>query len=235
MKMSRRLPLIIVGMLICFGCAGTGSNLQDNILPPKEGGGQKLSEGIKSFEEGNYEDSLKLLQEALAKELPNKGDEVEAHKYLAFIYCVSDREKECTNEFKKILELDPNFELQAAEAGHPLWGPVYGTVKGTKATPATISSISPPKEEVPPSILVSKEAQAAEPTSALVPSPKILVVLKTSNMRAEADGKSKIIRILKKGERVEYLGKSKSGNWFNCKLTSGMTGWIFKDLVQEAK
>ncbi len=132
MKMSRRLPLIIVGMLICFGCAGTGSNLQDNILPPKEGGGQKLSEGIKSFEEGNYEDSLKLLQEALAKELPNKGDEVEAHEYFAFIYCVSDREKECTNEFKKILELDPNFELQAAEAGHHSGAQYTALLKGLR-------------------------------------------------------------------------------------------------------
>lgn len=235
MKVSQICLLIVVGMLICFGCAGTGSNLVENAPPPHEGE-QKLSAGIKSYEEGNYKDSIKLLQEALAKGLPDKEGQVEAHKYLAFIHCVSGRKKECTDEFKKALELDPKFELQAAEAGHPLWGPVYSSVKGTKATSAAISAKSPTKEAAArPSNLVPKEAQGAELSSTPGPSPKILVVVKTSNMRAKADGKSKIIHILKKGEKVEYLGKSESGDWYNCKLPSGLTGWVFKDLVQEAK
>jgi uncharacterized protein YgiM (DUF1202 family) len=62
-----------------------------------------------------------------------------------------------------------------------------------------------------------------------------LIVLKTSNLRENADGKSKIIRILKKGEKVEYLGQSKAGDWIHCKLPSGMKGWIFKNLVQETQ
>lgn len=135
MKVSRIWLWIVAGMLICFGCASMDSNLPKTFSPPSEGE-QKLSAGIKSYEEGKYKDSAKLLQEALTKGLPDKADQVKAHKYLAFIYCVSGRNKECTNEFKKALELDPNFELQAAEAGHPLWGPVYRSVKGAKATPA---------------------------------------------------------------------------------------------------
>jgi tetratricopeptide (TPR) repeat protein len=241
MKVSRIWLLIVVGMLICFGCAGTGSNLRENPprlkdSPPSHEGEQKLSAGIKSYEEGNYKDSAKLLQEALTKGLPDKEGQVEAHKYLAFIHCVSDRKKECTDEFKKALELDPNFELQAAEVGHPLWGPVYSSVKGANVKSATINAKSPTTEAAaPPSILVPKEAQAAELPSTPVPSPKILVVVKTANVRAKADDKSKIIRILKKGEKVEYIGKSKSGDWFNCVLPSGLTGWVFKDLVQGAK
>ncbi len=237
MKVFRIRLLIVVGMLICFGCAGTGSNLPENAplpkgSPPLHEGQQKFSAGIKSYEEGNYTDSAKLLQEALTKGLPNKKDQVEAHKYLAFIHCVSGQKKECTDEFKKALELDPNFELQAAEAGHPLWGPVYSSVKGAKVTPAAINAKSPTPEAVaPPASLVPKEAHAAELSS----TPKILVVIKTSNMRAKADGKSKIIRILQKGEKVEYLGKSESGDWFNCKSPSGLKGWIFKDLVQGVK
>jgi tetratricopeptide (TPR) repeat protein len=232
MKVSRIGLLIVVGMLICFGCAGTGANLVENSPPPQKGE-QELSAGIKNYEEGNYKDSIKLIQEALTKGLPNKDRQVEAHKYLAFIHCVSGRKKECTDEFKKALELDPNFELQAAEAGHPLWGPVYSSVKGTKTTSSEISAKSPTKEAAPP--LVPKEGHAAELTSISVSSLKILVVVKTSNMRANADGKSKIIHILKKGEKVEYLGKSESGDWYNCKLPSGLAGWVFKDLVQEAK
>ena len=205
-------------------------------LPAAATGRQTLSAGIKSYEEGNYKDSMRLIQEALAKGLPDKKSQVEAHKYLAFIHCVSDRKKECTDEFKKAIELDPNFDLEAAEAGHPLWGPVYSSVKGTKATSAATSTKAPVKEAAaPPPILAPKEAQAADLPSPPGSSPKILVVIKTSNLRAEADGKSKIIHILKKGEKVEYLGKSESGDWYNCKLPSGLAGWVFKNLVQEAK
>jgi tetratricopeptide (TPR) repeat protein len=236
MKVSRIWLLIVVGMLLCIGCAGTGSNLAENPLPPSEGE-QKLSAGIKSYEEGNYKDAIKLLQEALTKGLSNKESQVEAHKYLAFIHCVSDRKKECTDEFKKALELNPNFELQAAEAGHPLWGPVYSSVKGVNVTSTAVSAKSPTKEAAhpSPSTLLPKEAQAAEHPSTSGPSPKILVVVKTSNMRAKADSKSKIIYILKKGEKVEYLGQSQPGDWINCRTTSGLTGWVFKDLVQETK
>jgi tetratricopeptide (TPR) repeat protein len=233
MKVSRLCLLIVVGMPICFGCAGTGAKLVES-SPPHEGQ-QKLSAGIKYYEEGNYKDSLKLLQEALTKGLPDKEGQVEAHKYLAFIHCVSGRNKECTDEFKKALELDPNFELHAAEAGHPLWGPVYSSVKGIRASSASVSTQSHTKEAAaPPSHLVPKEAQAAGPPSGSGASPKILVVVKDSNLRANADGKSKIIYILKKGEKVEYLGMSKTGEWINCKLPSGLTGWVFKNLVQEA-
>ncbi|MHB9099575.1 MAG: TssQ family T6SS-associated lipoprotein [Syntrophales bacterium] len=230
MKNSRIWLFIVVGMMICWGCAGTGSNVEKS--PPPDKREQVLSAGIKSYEEGNYTDSAQLLQEALTKGLPNKESQVKAHKYLAFIHCISGREKECTDEFKKALELDPNFELQAAEAGHPLWGPVYSSVKNANVTPV-VPSMTESVE--PPSILAPKEAQAAELPSPPVPSDKILVVVKTANMRAKPDGKSKILRILKKGEKVEKIGMSTSGNWVNCKLPSGLTGWIFRDLVQDAK
>jgi hypothetical protein len=238
MKISRIWLLIVVGMLVCFGCAGTGSNIPENSPSLKEStpsheAEQKLSEGIKRYEEGKYKASAQLLQEALAMGLPDKGGQIEAHKYLAFIHCVSDRKKECTDEFKKALDLDPNFELQAAEAGHPIWGPVYSSVKSAKVKSAAINAKSPPTEAAAsPSVLVPKEAQGAELPSTPVPSPQILVVVKTANLRAKADDKSKIIRILKKGEKVEYIGKSTSGDWLNCKLSSGLKGWIFKDLVQ---
>jgi hypothetical protein len=235
MKISRRWLLIVVGMLICCGCAGRGSNLREDSPPPTERD-QKLSAGIKSYEQGNYNESAKLIQEALTKGLPDKESQVEAHKYLAFIHCVSGRKKECADEFKKALAVDPNFELQAAEVGHPLWGPVYSSVKITKVTPAEITAQpSKPEAPPPPSVLAPKEAQAAEPASQPVPSAQILVVTKTANVREKPDGKSKIISIVKKGEKIENIGKSKTGNWINCKLPSGVTGWIFKDLVQAVR
>lgn len=130
MTVSRRWLIVAAGMLICSGCAGKSVNLLKG--SPSEGE-QKLSAGIQSYEEANYKDSAKLLQEALKKGLSDRNDRVKAHKYLAFIHCVSGRKKLCTIEFKKIFILDPDFELQPAEEGHPLWGPVYRSVKGAKA------------------------------------------------------------------------------------------------------
>jgi hypothetical protein len=235
MKVSRIWLLIAVGMLICCGRAGTGSNVRENSPPPKVRD-QTLTAGIRSYEEGNYKDSTKLLQEALTKGLLDRESQVEARKYLAFIHCVSGREMECADEFKKALELDPNFELQTAEAGHPLWGPVYRSVKSANGTPAAITAQpSTPEASAPPPVVAPKEALAKEPAFPPAPPAKILVVVKTANVREKPDGKSKIISIAKKGEKVEQIYKSKTGHWINCRLPSGVTGWIFKDLVKQIK
>jgi hypothetical protein len=48
---------------------------------------------------------------------------------MAFISCISAHEKNCSDYFSKILEINKNFNLSIAEAGHPLWGPVFQSVK----------------------------------------------------------------------------------------------------------
>ena len=90
---------------------------------------QKLNYGVLSYEEGNYQASLMALQGVLETGLSSKADRVRAYKYLAFIHCVSSREKMCRDYFRKALEIDPRFELEPAEAGHPIWGPVFRSVK----------------------------------------------------------------------------------------------------------
>ena len=57
----------------------------------------------------------------------------------------------------------------------------------------------------------------------------ILVVKRTANVRSEPNTKSKIVNTLKPGTEVQNLGKS--GDWFNIKLSTGLTGWIFNSLV----
>jgi hypothetical protein len=90
--------------------------------------GGALEEGIRNYEEGNYRTSARRLQYALEEGL-SRPDRVKAHKYLAFIACVSGQQLTCREEFSIALELDPTFELEPAEAGHPIWGPVYKNVK----------------------------------------------------------------------------------------------------------
>lgn len=95
------------------------------------------------------------------------------------------------------------------------------------------STLSPEKAQAAAplsSIIAPREVQAA---SAPTLPTKRLVCIKALNVRAEANDKSKIIDKLKKGEKIEHLGNS--GSWCKIKLSSGITGWVYKDLVQEVK
>ena len=62
---------------------------------------------------------------------------------------------------------------------------------------------------------------------------KTLIIVKPASIRSGPSTKSKILATLKKGTKVESLGKS--GDWFNVKLSTGVTGWVFKSLVTEKK
>lgn len=101
-------------------------NQMASLLKPN----QELADGIKNYEDGNYKPALVLLQKAQNPDSSSKNDQVTAHKYMAFIQCVSGREDLCRSEFRKALTINPSFELKPAEAGHPVWGPVF---RGEKA------------------------------------------------------------------------------------------------------
>ena len=117
--------LLILAANLAAGCAT--SSVREFFLA-RTAGKSYLEEGIRNYEEGNYRTSARRLQYALEEGL-TRPDRVMAHKYLAFIACVSGQQLTCREEFSIALELDPSFELDAAEAGHPIWGPVYKSVK----------------------------------------------------------------------------------------------------------
>ncbi len=87
-----------------------------------------LAAGLKHYEEGRYAESLRSLQSAIGQGL-REGDRVTAHKHAAFIHCASSRERACREEFRKALKVNPGMELAPAEAGHPVWGPIFRSVK----------------------------------------------------------------------------------------------------------
>lgn len=142
-------------------------------------------------------------------------------------------------------------EVSSAPLPKPETAPIASSLapKETQAAvfPPPVLVAPPPKPEAAspaPSILAPKEAQAAvtpPPAPAVETKPVIpgkppityLVTTKIANVRSEPNAKSKILTTLKKGEKAEKLDKS--GNWLKIKLTSGDTGWVFKDLVKEAE
>ena len=121
----RFLSSLLIAVVLASGCSS--SPVRDiglDKLSPRKAE-QDLSAGLKSYENGQYQVAAKHLHSALNNGLAFKSDQVTAYKYLAFVYCVTDRKKQCRTAFKEALEISPEFQLSAAEAGHPTWGPVF--------------------------------------------------------------------------------------------------------------
>src|SRR5687767_9566179 len=100
-----RATVVFVAATALAGCAVVKSQMT-------------LVDGLRQFDAGQHDASMKTLASALKMGLGNK-DRATAHKHLAFIHCSAGREAPCREEFKKALAADPTMRLDAAEAGHP--------------------------------------------------------------------------------------------------------------------
>jgi len=124
--------LIVAGVSL-GGCQSSWKGMQEDFrsLFGSTQGTQALAAGIRQYEEGKYAEAAESLNSSLFQGL-SSADRVKAHKYLAFIGCVSGRPAACRLEFGRALAIDPSLELSAAEAGHPIWGPVFRAVKSSR-------------------------------------------------------------------------------------------------------
>jgi len=84
-----------------------------------------LLAGMRAYDDAQYAESEKQMQLALATGLASPKDRAAANKYLAFVYCTSQRVAQCEDAFRAARAADPAFALSRSEAGHPQWGPVY--------------------------------------------------------------------------------------------------------------
>lgn len=120
---------VVLSVLALVGCAMVAH--KSEVTPVQHKAENALTSGIEKYDDGNYADAIANLQDALTQGL-STDDQVRAHKYMAFAYCVSGKPALCREEFKKAVELNPALELSPSEAGHPTWGPIFKSVKGKK-------------------------------------------------------------------------------------------------------
>ena len=132
--MSRHpLRLVILSSLaaLAVGCASApppapaAIGLAELMERPAE---RALIDGIRAYDDGQYQPAEAALRKALAAGLRSPRDQASAHKLLAFITCTSNRAAECEAAFRAARAADPAFALTRSEAGHPQWGPVYKKV-----------------------------------------------------------------------------------------------------------
>jgi len=118
-----------LALFACLAMSGCASFREDFAAMFSTKGERELDVGVKAYEDGEYAYSARLLQASLDAGLRGTSNQVRAHKYLAFIYCTSNRVPQCRDEFRKALEINPSFTLLEDESGHPIWGPVYRSLK----------------------------------------------------------------------------------------------------------
>jgi hypothetical protein len=126
----RRLPLVLLILvaIVASGCATEPTvGLMDVAERPAE---HALLAGVVAYDSAQYPEAERQLGRALELGLASPKDRAAANKYLAFIYCTSARTTECETAFRVARIADPSFALSRAEAGHPMWGPVYRRVEG---------------------------------------------------------------------------------------------------------
>ena len=93
-----------------------------------------LDDGIRQYDDGNYKLAARTIQGALDAGLTMRS-QGRAHKYLGFMHCIAGQQSQCRDEFRRGLEADPRLELKPAEEGHPIWAPVFRSVKGSMPKP----------------------------------------------------------------------------------------------------
>jgi len=126
---STRITPCIAALLLALlaGCVvPPPTGLMDVAERPAE---KALLAGMRAYDDGQYPQAEQSLNQALTAGLASPKDRAAAHKYLAFIFCTSDRMPACEAQFRAARGDDPAFALSKAEAGHPQWGPVYQRVQ----------------------------------------------------------------------------------------------------------
>lgn len=118
-----------------------------------------LADGMLKYDAGEYDASLGLLEGALKEGLKEKPDQVRALKHIAFNLCLKSRWRDCRAAFIRIYDVDPDFDLTPAEAGHPSWTKTFAGAKAQakRALHEKAAREAREKAKAPPAAAVPKK------------------------------------------------------------------------------
>ncbi|NJR71713.1 MAG: TssQ family T6SS-associated lipoprotein [Gammaproteobacteria bacterium] len=111
-------------------------------------GEKLLADAMTLYEAADYIKSVKNVSRRAKKKTLSLDDQLKARKFSAFSYCLSNRTTLCRQEFEKILQQKADFDLSAAEVGHPSWGPLFVQAKTRQraSSPAVTPTPAPVKK-----------------------------------------------------------------------------------------
>lgn len=125
MNVRAFLPVAACVLALLSGCAG----LTIAEAPPSQAAQDALAHVHEQYSAGQYGAVIRSVATSDAIQSAPDSLRIEAYKLQAFSYCVRDYPQLCEETFMRILQIDSDFTLAPAEAGHPQWGPVFNAAK----------------------------------------------------------------------------------------------------------
>lgn len=122
-----RIQAFLVFLIAALGGCST-------VSPEQSAAQATVSRARTAYDAGDYQRAISLLSHAREIDDADRDTQVNAHKLMAFSYCVTNRVALCRAEFSKILDIDRHFELSPAEKGHPVWGPAFEAARRKRAS-----------------------------------------------------------------------------------------------------
>ena len=101
--------------------------------PPPSKAVEELRRGVQRYDDGEYKEAARHFQRALeqgSRAPPTRRTRASISRSSPAWRAARPL---CRTEFRKAFEADPAFDLTPAEAGHPMWGPVFRGVKAEVA------------------------------------------------------------------------------------------------------
>lgn len=95
-----------------------------------------IAEANKQFTAGDFKAAIVNLSTSKAIDFSSTATQVQAHKLLAFSYCITKKTAPCHAEAERVMLLDPGFQLSETERSHPMWGPAFEAARKKIALPA---------------------------------------------------------------------------------------------------
>ena len=126
-------------VVLLSSCASTTSETEKNqTYTPAE---KILLQQIEDlFYEGDYQSVIDKVSASSEVAQGSVEFNADALKYKAFSECLSNQEHNCSNTFRHLLKVNPNFDLKVSEVNHPQWGKVF-MVEKTRFDEVQIGSI----------------------------------------------------------------------------------------------
>jgi hypothetical protein len=126
MNVSVRLAVLTVAAALA---ACTTPHAPVPPAPPTQAALDSLAQVREDYLAGRYGDVIRMVARSDVLATAPPSVRVEAFKLQAFSYCVTGYRVLCEDDFARILQVDPTFNLAPAEIGHPIWGPAFQRAK----------------------------------------------------------------------------------------------------------
>ncbi len=114
----------------------------------------------------------------------------------------------------------------------PTFTPTPASSQAVASAPQSTVAVVVPTDTPTPTPIPPTPTFTATPTWTPTPKPAVVVRSRRLNVRAGPSTLHPRIGMVTKGERLDVLGKTPDGTWWQIRLNDGTLGWVYAKLVQ---